>query len=73
MERTIDYEARYDDPAQLLADPSLAHEDKLELLKAWRLDAERRSESTSEGMDGGPSPQLAAVDRALTQLQEQHN
>jgi hypothetical protein len=70
MNPTTDYKARYPTPDAVLLDPALETEDKLRVLCQWRLDAERSLAARSEGMSGGPTPPLGAIDRALHQLDE---
>ncbi len=67
--QTIDYRARYRSPAEVLADRTLSGDDKLAVLREWRLDALRRVESTGEGMPG-EKPALREVDRAIAILEE---
>ena len=70
MNENLDYLARYDSPADVLADDALSVADKRTVLEQWKLDAERRSDSTQEGLDGGKRLDLGAVMRALETLDD---
>ncbi|REJ76952.1 MAG: universal stress protein [Acidobacteria bacterium] len=69
---------RYGHPEDVLADDDTSREEKIQILEDWRLDALRRSESTSEGMSPDPEDdpsvddsevdELAAVDHALRRI-----
>ena len=48
----------YASPAEVLVDDHLDHDEKVRVLAAWRLDAERLSDSTNEGMGGGENARL---------------
>lgn len=70
MDPNVDYLSRYDSPAAVLADDSLTRADKKEILQQWKLDAERRVDSTQEGLDGGKNLQLGPVTEALESLKD---
>ena len=57
----------YASPADVLVDDHLDHDEKVRVLAAWRMDAERLSESANEGMGGGENARLREV--ALAQMQ----
>jgi hypothetical protein len=51
----------YKSPADVLIDDALTRDEKKQVLAAWRLDAERLSESSNEGMSGGENARLREV------------
>lgn len=72
--RRTDYEANYDHPSEVLADPQRSASEKRRILEEWRLDAQRKVDSASEGMEreaGEVRSFLGAVERALRTLQGQ--
>ena len=69
MQNAIDYEARYDQPADVLDDRALSYASKRAILHDWRFDARRRSESAAEGLESREHPPLRAVCRALELLE----
>ena len=58
----------YASPAEVLVDDHLDHDEKVRVLAAWRLDAERLSDSANEGMSGGENARLREVAMAQRQL-----
>jgi hypothetical protein len=66
---SVDYRARYRSPAEVLADRSLEGDDKLHILREWRLDTIRRIQSAAEGMEGQAPTDLREVERALEILE----
>lgn len=58
----------YQHPDQVLADPKLTREQKIEILREWHYDAIRLQESDGENMTGGEPDLLRAVSRALLSL-----
>lgn len=56
----------YKSPADVLIDDALTREEKGKVLAAWRMDAERLTESSNEGMSGGENARLRDV--ALAQI-----
>ena len=58
----------YASPADILLDDHLDRDEKARVLAAWRLDAERLSEASNEGMGGGESARLREVALAQSQL-----
>jgi hypothetical protein len=58
----------YDSPGHVLLDKALTYEQKRDVLNAWRLDAERLSDSSNEGMSGGEQSRLREVAIAQQQL-----
>ena len=58
----------YQHPEQVLADPKLTREQKIEILREWHYDAIRLQESDGENMTGGEPDLLRAVSRALLSL-----
>ena len=59
----------YKSPADVLIDDALTREEKSKVLSAWRLDAERLSESSNEGMSGGENARLRDVALAQHSLE----
>ena len=59
----------YASPADVVVDDMLSQEEKVRVLSAWRLDAERLSESSNEGMTGGEKPRLREVALAQHSLE----
>ncbi len=51
----------YKSPTDVLIDDALTREEMSRVLSAWRLDAERLSESSNEGMSGGENARLREV------------
>ncbi len=51
----------YASPADVLMDDALTREEMADVLAAWRIDAERLSESSNEGMGGGENARLREV------------
>lgn len=69
MVNHVDYLSTYGHPERVLADDRLDATAKREILEEWRLDAQRRQTSASEGLEGGKDSMLAAVDKALLSLE----
>jgi hypothetical protein len=59
----------YKSPADVLIDDALSSVQRKEVLAAWRLDAERLSESSNEGMSGGENARLREVALAQQSLE----
>ena len=51
----------FDDPQQVVADPALSKQDKLEALEALEQDARLLATATEEGMSGGEQSNLRDV------------
>jgi hypothetical protein len=51
----------FDDPQQVVADPALSKQDKLEALEALEQDARLLTTATEEGMSGGEQSNLREV------------
>lgn len=60
-EKMLNPNKHYASPADVLIDDALTREEKASVLAAWRLDAERLSESSNEGMSGGENARLREV------------
>jgi hypothetical protein len=58
----------YRKPGEIVVDDRLTAEQKRKVLEAWKLDADRLSESESEGMGGGVRPHVDEVEKALLAL-----
>lgn len=58
----------YNSPGDVLIDEELSHEEKEQVLDAWRLDAERLADSSNEGMAGGEPARLREVALAKQKL-----
>lgn len=57
------------DPQQVLDDPSLSRDEKIEKLRRWSYDAREIDVANEEGMGGKPRPSnLDAVQKALREL-----
>ena len=65
-----DPRAVFAEPADVVASTQLSREDKLAILRQWRLDAIRLSASESEGMVGGEEAMLGRVESALRMLED---
>lgn len=59
----------YKSPAEVLIDDSLSRDEMKRVLAAWRLDAERLTESSNEGMTGGENARLREVALAQHSLE----
>jgi hypothetical protein len=75
----IDLQRALNDPADLFPDPeavvrhpTLTREQKISILRNWKLDASRLVESEGEGMMGGGPPMLRRVTIALETLLAAH-
>jgi hypothetical protein len=71
----IDLERALNDPAGLFRSPdevvhhpTLTREQKIQVLRNWKLDASRLEGSEGEGMRGEDAPMLHRVSRALAAL-----
>lgn len=60
--------ASYNSPDEVVKDPKLSREEKIEILREWHYDAMRMQESAGENMTGGEPDRLAAVSNALLKL-----
>lgn len=58
----------FDNPNEVLTYPGLKHEDRLQILESWKLDAQRLADSTAENMSGGEETNLREVSQALVHL-----
>jgi hypothetical protein len=58
----------YNSPSDVLVDEELSHEEKEQVLDAWRQDAERLADSSNEGMAGGEPARLREVALAKQKL-----
>jgi hypothetical protein len=74
----IDLERALNDPADLFGSPdevvhhsTLTREQKIQILRNWKLDASRLEGSEGEGMRGEDAPMLHRVSRALALMEEQ--
>jgi hypothetical protein len=59
----------FDDPQQVVADPALSKQDKLEALKTLEQDARLLATATEEGMTGGEESKLRDVLNAKKTLE----
>ena len=59
----------FDDPQQVVADPALSRQDKLEALETLEQDARRLAAAADEGMTGGEQSNLRDVLRAKKTLE----
>ena len=58
----------FDRPSDVVAAPSLSHEQKIEILNRWEADSRELMVATDEGMGGGEQNRLGEVHAALKQL-----
>ena len=65
----IDPQSVFGTPERLLADPRLDPRGKLEILRRWKLDAERLSVAEDEAMTGGEESMLARVQNAIIAIE----
>lgn len=70
-ELLTDPSAHFTRPDAVLQNEELDTVQKRRLLEAWRAEAERLIESADEGMAGGETPPLVAIDEALDQLERE--
>ena len=63
----------FEEPTDVVANPQLAREDKLAILRAWEEDARSLSRSESEGMGGGEESMLGRVEHAITLLMKSNS
>lgn len=67
-EAVLDPARVYKSPAEVLQDSRLDDDGMRRVLKSWEEDAKRLLESDEEGMTGGESSPLKAVQAALAEL-----
>jgi len=60
----------FDQPADVLNEPTLSTDEKRRILESWKLDAQRLAESTAENMSGGEESDLRDVSKVLVQLNQ---
>ncbi len=60
----------FNSPSDVLSHESLAVEDKIAILKSWRVDEEEKSTATAENMGGSDNNRLSEVITALQTLQD---
>ena len=58
----------FDNPEDVLHEPTLTADEKRRILESWKLDAQRLSESDSENMTGGEEDHLREISRVLIDL-----
>jgi hypothetical protein len=63
----------FDNPVDVLNEPTLTHDEKRRILESWKLDAQRLAESTAENMSGGEETDLRDVSKVLVQLKDMEN
>lgn len=62
--------SKYAKPDDVLSSTSLNQKQKVELLKKWAVDEEALQRAAAEGLNGGESHNLQAVQNALTRAKE---
>jgi hypothetical protein len=67
--KTAKPHAHFDDPQQIVADPALSKQDKLEALAMLEQDARLLATATEEGMTGGEQSNLRDVLKAKKALE----
>ena len=65
----VDPSKHFDKPSDVVEAEGVTRSQKLELLQQWQLDAHQLQEAAGEGMVGGESARLRAVNEALNVLQ----
>lgn len=65
--------AHFDNPQQVLADPALSMQEKLEALETLEQDARLLATATEEGMTGGEQSKLRDVLKAKEALEGQNS
>jgi hypothetical protein len=60
--------AEFDAPKDVAHDPSLDHQDKKQILRQWRTDAEALTRAGDEGMSGGEPARLDEVQNAQKKI-----
>ncbi len=60
----------YQEPADVLKDVSLSHEEKIQVLKQWEYDARGILVADEENMGGDAASMLSRVHHALRELEE---
>ena len=63
----------YQTPADVLDDHRLTQSEKLEILKAWEIDARELQVAEEENMGGGEPSLLAEVERAIAELRDERS
>jgi hypothetical protein len=58
----------FDRPADVVNDPSLSREQKIEILNRWEADSRELMVAADEGMGGGETNRLGEVHAALQRL-----
>jgi hypothetical protein len=74
--RPIDIKHAEQDPAEVFLSPeevlqheSLSHDEKVRILRRWRLDALNLEVATEENMPGGNGSMLESITKALMELE----
>jgi hypothetical protein len=60
----------FDDPREVLTEPTLSTGEKRRILENWRLDAQRLAEGAAENTSGGVETDLRDVSKAIEKLNE---
>jgi hypothetical protein len=60
----------FDQPVDVLREPTLTADEKRRILESWKLDAQRLAESTAENMSGGEESDLREVSKVLVELKQ---